>query len=245
MIVSMMASTYFTSFYEVFEEKGKGGWRWKKSLEGTLAPDVKEKLANDLFGSEVRGGQYDYEYDPQIDDYPPQPKYLDEVQPKSDEQKMKGGDSDINDPESQAHYEKWRLERLDARRPPIEDAPPETPWVGGKAGLYVDKIPSWLKAAYNRNVLNANAWRGKQRKYKKDIKEFQLIDGPLGCRDKRPEWLNLFGTGIWEETTTVSRRAARAFGSYRKSMWKIDKKVQLLPCDGADKDLHANDKKKK
>lgn len=41
--------------------------------------------------------------------------------------------------------------------------------------------------------------------------------------------------GIWEEKITASRKAARAFGSYRKTMWKIDKEVQLQPCDGADK----------
>ena len=46
--------------------------------------------------------------------------------------------------------------------------------------------------------------------------------------DKRVEWLEMFGSGIWEEKISVSRKAARAFGSYRKCMWRRDPKVRTV-----------------
>ena len=97
--------------------------------------------------------------------------------------------------------------------------------------MYVTNVPGWLSKAYKANVLKANAWRDVPSKYKKDTTEFEPFEGPLGFRDKTPSWINLFSSGVWEEKTTVSRRAARAYGSYRKSMRNIDKEVVLLPCD--------------
>jgi hypothetical protein len=119
----------------------------------------------------------------------------------------------------------------------VTDISPETPWVGGKEGMYVSKQPTWLNKAYTKMVLGANKWRGKPSKYVKDTSEFDPIDGDVGFRDKRAEWLDLFGTGIWEEQIAVSRKAARAFGSYRKCMWRRDPKVVLQRCDGAEKGL--------
>lgn len=238
----LVACTMITSFvnahFEVFEEKSKNGWRWKKAMESTITPDLKDRLTNQFFGTIESGDKYDFAYNPQIDDYPPLPKYLDELEDKAIT--LSGGSGDIDEVESKEHYETWKEARKDARKLPVEFAPPETPWVGGKAGLYI-KAPTWLANAYKQNVLKANAWRGKKAKFVKDVSEFELIDGPFGFRDKRPEWLNLFGDGVWEEKISVSRRAARAFGAYRKSMWKVDSEVKLQPCDGVELD----DKNKK
>jgi hypothetical protein len=46
-----------------------------------------------------------------------------------------------------------------------------------------------------------------------------------------------FEPGIWEEKLTACRAAVMEFGTYRKTMWKLDKKVKLKPCDGADKEV--------
>jgi len=148
---------------------------------------------------------------------------------------QQGGAGDVDESESAEHFANWREQRKDARKAPIMEVEPETPWVGGKKGMYVQNIPTWLTNAYQANVLKANKWRGKPTKFVKDTSEFEPIEGPVGFRDKRVEWLDLFGSGIWEEKITASRKAARAFGSYRKTMWKIDKEVELQPCDGADK----------
>jgi len=186
---------------------------------------------------------YDYDYDPQIDDYPPLPRFLDEVDGSGGlEAIMAGGAGELDEAESAVHYGAWMDARRDARKAPILDAESDDKWVGGKAGLFVDpeKVPGWLTKAYRKNVTLSNRWRDKPAKYLKDTKEFDPIQGPMGHRDKRPEWLNEhFGGGIWEEKLSVSRKAARAFGSYRKTMWKVDKEVVLQPCDGADKDPHA------
>ena len=229
--LSIIGSSFFTSFFEVFEEKSKPGWRWKRAMEGNLSDDVQEQLKKQIFGERKLNDLYDFEYNPEVDDYPPKPKYVDEVDGSS----TPGGSGDVDEEESTVHFAKWREERKDARKAPIMDVTPETPWVGGKVGMYVTSVPAWLSNAYQKNVLKANKWRGKPTKFVKDTSEFEPIVGPIGFRDKSPEWLNLFGTGIWEEKITASRKAARAFGSYRKTMWKIDKEVVLQPCDGADK----------
>ena len=74
---------YFTSYYEVFEEKDKNGWRWKRSVDGILPDDVQSKLKEQVFGN-ADAPLYDtfqFDYNPQIDEYPPLPKYIDEVEP--------------------------------------------------------------------------------------------------------------------------------------------------------------------
>jgi hypothetical protein len=235
---SVLWSGFCTSYYEVFEEKDKNGWRWKRALEGFLPADVQAKLREQVFGvaDSPMTELYDFAYDPQIDDFPPKPKYLDEVEGG---EVSVGGSGELDEDESRAHFEKWRDDRRDARKAPILDARPEEKWIGSKAGMFVepDKVPGWLNAAYNKNVLQANKWRGKPAKYVKDTAEFDPIEGPVGFRDKRPDWMIAFEPGIWEEKLTASRAAAREFGTYRKTMWKLDKKVKLKPCDGADKEV--------
>ncbi len=233
MFFSMLGVSYFTSFFEVFEEKSKNGWRWRKAVEGELPDDPTKQLTQGLEQTELRD-LYEYEYDPEIDEYPRKPKYIDEVDGSGDPT-IAGGSGEIDEPSEQANFEEWKQWRKDSRKPPVEEAAPETPWVGSKEGMYVNKFPSWLKTAYNKNVLNANRWRNKPLRFVKDYKEFELIEGPVGFRDKRPFWFDMFGTGVWEEKVTASRRAARSFGAYRKSMFKVDDKVELRPCDGADK----------
>ena len=67
MIAGMLSTSYFTSNYEVFESKGKGGSRWAKAQEGTLPADVEAKLAKDVFGLSNKADElYDYEYNPQV-----------------------------------------------------------------------------------------------------------------------------------------------------------------------------------
>ena len=231
MAFSVIAAAYFTSFYEVFEEKSKAGWRWKRAVKGILSDEVQERLRQQVYGEGTNGGvpltqEYEVDYDPQVDDYPPLPKYMDEVD---------GSGGKTIDPEDVEHYNKWFQDRRDARKPPIEDAPSEAPWLGGKPGLFVKNPPKWLTAAYKKNILKEHSWRDLPAKFEKDYTEFEPIVGSVGFRDKAPEWLEMFGSGIWQDKITVSRSAARAYGAYRKTMWKIDKEVKLLPCDGADK----------
>lgn len=67
MIAGMLSTSYFTSNYEVFESKGKGGSRWAKAQEGTLPADVEAKLAKEVYGGADRADDlYDFEYNPQV-----------------------------------------------------------------------------------------------------------------------------------------------------------------------------------
>ena len=232
MLVALNAHAYGSSFFEVFEEKSKNGWRWAKAMEGSILPEhIQKTIASKVFETDKKqNDHYDYLYDPQVDDYPPVAKYIDDLPENQGD-----GSGDQDEAVAAESFEAWKKMRKDARRPPVEDVAPETPWVGSKVGMYVKNVPTWLTTAYDKNVLGANKWRGKPQKYKKDTTEFEGVEGPFGFRDKRPDWLDLFGTGVWEEKTQASRRAARAYGTYRKSMFKVDNQVVLQKCDGADK----------
>lgn len=173
---------------------------------------------------------YDYDYDPMIDDYPRRMKYLDELDGGLEGPGV-GGSGQLDEDDAAEHYNQWRDDMKNSRRSPIEYVAPEEPWVGGKKDMYVDKVPKWLGEAYERNVRNANQWRGKPTIYEKDTSEFDDVEGPIGFRDKRPDWLDLFGSGIWQEKTQASRKLAREFGTYRKTMHKLDKDVVLKKCD--------------
>jgi hypothetical protein len=137
----------------------------------------------------------------------------------------------IDETSAAQHYEQWKLARQNARRAPLLDAAPEEPWVDGKPGLFSGKVPKWVTAAYHKNVLIANKWRNQPApRFVKDTSEFEPVTGPAGFRDQRPSWLReKFGSGMWEDRLVASRAAAREFGTYRKSMWK----VKLRACDGA------------
>lgn len=245
MAISVLSAAYFTSFYEVFEEKNKPGWRWKKALGRNSIDDVTKIYSDELLGHNALNcedgisantDKYDFEYDPEIDENPRQPKYLDEVTEGAASPTAitsNGGSGQIDELESEEHFNKWYEARRSARIPPIMDANPEDEWVGGKAGMYVQSPPKWLASAYKKNVLRANRWRDAPTNYRNQTSETEPIHGPVGFRDKRPDWLTAFGGCIWEDKVTVSRSAARAFGTYRKTMWKIDKDVVVQPCDGA------------
>jgi hypothetical protein len=233
MIVAIMSTAFTTSCFEVFEDKNKNGWRWEKAIN-TVSSETKSQLSNSI-GTVEMNDKFEFAYDPHVAEFPPKPKYIDEVEGVDPLEKR--SDNEHDEKESKLHYETWMADRADARRAPIESAPSDAPWLGSKPGFFSNKVPSWLSKAYVQNVRKANVWRMQKPKFKKDTSEFELVDGPKGFRDKRPEWLNMFGDGIWEEKVTVSRRAARAFGAYRKSMWKVDPKVVLQKCDGADKEI--------
>lgn len=224
MVVSLLTSAYFTSFYEVFEEKSKNGSRWAKAMENALPKDEQEKLRQQVYQKRTNVVQYDYNYDPEIDDYPAKPKYIDEGENLS-------GPHD-EDKESEV-FAKWLKERTEARKPPVEVAPDDAPWVGSKTGMYPKSIKTWIQNAYKKNVINRSKWSSQPQVYKKDYSEFNpTYSGPMGFRDKRIDWLgNLFKEPILEDKIGVSRAAARAFGTYRKSMHKIDEKVELRACD--------------
>ena len=227
MTSGLLSAAFFTSKYEVFEVKGKGGWRWRKAMDDIKESDEKE-LADQI--TQSKSEMYDYDYDPMIDDYPRRMKCLDELDGGLEGPGV-GGSGQLDEDDAAEHYNQWRDDMKNSRRSPIEYVAPEEPWVGGKKDMYVDKVPKWLGEAYERNVRNANQWRGKPTIYEKDTSEFEDVEGPIGFRDKRPDWLDLFGSGIWQEKTQASRKLAREFGTYRKTMHKLDKDVVLKKCD--------------
>jgi len=73
-IASTLSAAYITTFYEVYEEKGKNGWRWQKAMDDALPEAVRERLNDLVYGTRRISQKYDYDYDPQVDDLPPAKK---------------------------------------------------------------------------------------------------------------------------------------------------------------------------
>ena len=46
--IGVLTSAIATTFFEVFEEKGKNGWRWKRAMEGSLSDDTANALRNQV-----------------------------------------------------------------------------------------------------------------------------------------------------------------------------------------------------
>ena len=237
MICSMFANSLLSANYEVFEDRSKNGSRWRKAVAGYLEPNLEAKLSSRIFNKKTVESFHLIRYNPEIEENPYQPKYLDEMPGAA----PLAGQGDLDETESKTHFDTWRTDRENSRREPLVEAAPELPWMGGKVGMYVTP-PNWLSSAYLKSVKKMNAWRGLESKYKQDYSEFEVTTvGPFAFRDKHPEWLDAFGSNLYEEQLSVSRALARSFGTYRKTMWKLDKEVKLESCDGADKE---KDKKK-
>ena len=52
MISSILSVSYFSSFYEVYEDKDKNGYRWKQALEGSLTPTIDSNLKDKINNNE-------------------------------------------------------------------------------------------------------------------------------------------------------------------------------------------------
>ena len=94
-IVSLLSTSYLSAFYEVFEKKDEDGWRWKRAMDGmTSSDEIAKAESKDLT---KLSDKYDYKYDPDIDDYPPLPKYIDEVEKV--EVELSGGSGEMDEEE--------------------------------------------------------------------------------------------------------------------------------------------------
>jgi hypothetical protein len=79
MIVSLFAHSFLGSQFEVFEEKSKNGSRWRKAIKGYLEPHLEAKLNEKIFSKQSYDSYYIFPYDPEVDEAPYKPRYLDEL----------------------------------------------------------------------------------------------------------------------------------------------------------------------
>lgn len=220
--LSVICSAIVASNFEVYEDKNRSGWRWKKAKDGYLPDDVQAQLKSEIDKGEKIEGIYPFSYDPDVEEaeYNSTNALPAKVEMEESELKLL------------TEYEKWYANRLNSRIPLSRKEGSKEKYFGVKVGLFGGSAPSWLSKAFRKHsTYKTNG------KANKDVipKELEKIIGPLGFRDKSPQWLDGFGNPIWEEKLTVSRKAAREFGTYRKTMWKVDENVILKPYDGASK----------
>ena len=224
MIVSMLFTGYNSCFFEVFEEKNKNGWRWAKALDNALPKDLRIRLNEEVYGKTRLYDMYDYEYDPQVDDYPRGPRFFGENIP------LKA--IVITEEAAQTQYEKWFEDRKNARRPPIEKATDKM--LGAKEGFMLENVPKTVQQLVQLGLKQKSKWYKLPAKVKPLTIEFSPLPGPKWFRDKRPDWMTVvFGKqkGIWELRNTRSKAAASGFGSYRRTMYKQDPSIVLQPYD--------------
>ena len=110
-------------FFEVFEEKKVRMVEMAQSpVEGELPDDPTKELTKGLAPTELRD-LYEYEYDPEVAEYPREPKYIDEVDGSGDPT-LAGGGGEIDEPSEQAKFDEevetaaqgspshlWRMQR--------------------------------------------------------------------------------------------------------------------------------------
>lgn len=225
----VLAAAIGTSFYEVFESKSNSGWRWRNVEHGYLPPAVEAKLRKQVFGekttdviNDMEEG-YEFEYNPDVDDegiVNKQSKLFD---------KMAG----VNVQAEQAHYEQWVQARKEKfKEPSVTYTPSEVErLIGAKSQFFDVPEDAFIEQGYREVTTRLNPWRKKKLQFKKNFVDEPIV-GPYAFRDKTPEWLKEFSE-IFTDKVTQRQKMARSYGSYRKSMYKKDSKVVLLPSDGA------------
>lgn len=226
----IITSSIGTSWFEVFEEVGKGGWRWKRSQEGFLPEDMEKELKERLSKKDKTTQAFDFAYDPDVEE--------NAVSQDDDDKREATFDMDME--KEIEHYDNWFKERRDSRKPPLRYLESRNDVVLGTTGganePFLPKKPaSWMVEPFVQSIKDTNRWREIKPRFVKDYSEFEPIKGPFGFRDKTPEWLRTLSS-IYVERTSSRKTLAREYGSYRKTMWRRDRHVVLKPTDGAGKE---------
>lgn len=201
---SIVFSGIATSYFEVFEEHAQGGWRWRRAMEGYL-PDRLEARLKARANGQVAGTDevYDYRYDPMVHEFPARQRMprLQEPGADIDDDENKLAYDDMGDLgnkskppnprtfEVQQHYDNWRRERKDSRKPTLTTLrSSDRHWVGVRGGMLEASLPGWVKNA-DRRAMQTRQWRNLTPNSQKDTTEFKPIEGPFSFRDKTPEWI--------------------------------------------------------
>jgi hypothetical protein len=232
--LGVMAAAVGTTFFEVYETVENGGWRWKNVENGYLPAELESSLREQVFGSSVTSVNdlvegYDFHYDPDVDDANIDATVFD----NDSDSKLKSKMSGVDIKAETLHYENWLKERKEMQRKPPSLMQPEQVQhsLGLKPDFFDTSISEDIQDNYGEIIRRMNPWRKKKLQHKKQIVDDAII-GPYAFRDKTPTWLDAFSQ-IFSDSSSHRQKIARRYGTYRKSMYKKDDQVVLLPSDGA------------
>ncbi len=216
----MMATAIANSFFEIYEEKSRSGWRWSKAVDGYTKEEI-EKLIYEKQHSDLDGyGEYDYEYDPDSEE--------DELESIRKEEERRPSTNEI---QANKHYEEWQKQVEHALQPCKEEfTTADYPLLGVKEGFFdgMERFDPELVQTYMDTVGQSTAWRTVERADPRGMKK--RVKGPKYFREPVPKWYkNLF---MEPSAQANMDKLTRKYGAYRKSMWRKDDQVVLLPCDG-------------
>lgn len=232
--ISVLLSSFLLAYLQVQEDRNAVGEKWRRAMSGLPSSQASAHWSSQLQAQERLAvtEMYDYPYDPDQDD----DKMIVGEGQAADKPSSSMGNADDPEAEHRLKYEQWKKERDEQQRQRTTSITLDEKQIGVRKGLLESKAPKWLKDVFLQSEVTKTPWKRAVKPVEKKTEQKFSVEGPMGFRDKTPAWLEPFDGFIWEETTVVNRRAARAYGAYRKCMWKLDPEVRLLPCDGADKE---------
>jgi hypothetical protein len=251
-ILSLLLIGYISPNFSSYESKKVKVSRWQKAKAGQLAlTDTEEaEVLNEVY-ADIGDGEgvteFNFEYAPFTDDELPKTYEEHMHNTKHEEKNLKGVDEEryhtefavFTDERKQSKKEEVHEYNAAKTRADLKKKTEDMDrWLGETPGMFEHQEESdkkYIKDNYKSNILNANKWRGQERVFNREDLEDEIVrvDGSWAFRDAMPRWFRntLMGTSI-NDKSGLSTRAARAFGTYRRAMFKLDETIELKSADG-------------
>lgn len=238
----MIPAAIGISYFEVFEDVANTGSRWKKAQDIVAKVDFDSELAaTDLSEKDAEQTEtYDFEYDPDIDDYPgAAQRYQHDIDIMYNPEKKAEINRELFNPDDAKHYEEWEIALKDMQVPPLMPDDVNDNFVGAEDTFLTAKGPKWVRKIYMEESRRGSKWKNIEQVFKSNL-EKDPITGPPGFRDATPKWIKDVADKAVRNDGRNSPERKHEFGTYRRSMWKIDKDVKPLKADGVQDDPNPN-----
>lgn len=237
----MIPAAVGVSYFEVFEDAANTGSRWKKAQDMSAKVDFDSELAMDLSVKDAEKTEpYDFEYDPDIDDYPgAAQRYQHDIDIMYNPEKAVEINRELFNPDDAKHFAEWEIALKDMQVPPLMPDDVDDDFVGAEDTFLTAKGPKWVRKIYMEESRRGSKWKNIEQVFKSNM-EKDPITGPPGFRDATPKWIKDIADKSVRSDGKNSPERKHEFGTYRRSMWKIDKDVKPLKADGVQDDPNPN-----
>jgi len=224
------------SYFEVFEDAKDPGSRWKKAQSLSSKVDLDSALLELSIEDAEKTEPYDFEYEPDFDDFPgTSQRYQHDMDLIYYPEKKDGITRELYNPEDEKHYKDWKIAMKDMQIPPLMPKDVNDAFVGAEGTFFAKTASKSVKRSYLRGSRQGSKWKNIEQVYKSEL-EKTPITGPPGFRDATPNWIKDVLEKSVRSDGSRSPERKREFGTYRRSMWKIDKDIEPLKADGVQDD---------
>jgi hypothetical protein len=236
MALSLIATFTGNSYFEVFEEKGQGGWRWEQ-IEEQWSEENLKRFTIPKFTEAQFTQLYDYELTPAMIDEGMAEKIFAisanatnvEDDANAEEELVAEADK-TQEMLAEEHYQKWLAGQKEKKRiSELRGVTMDDANIGTKKGFLVNisSVEPHIHDLYHKAFDNpfSKEHDEYERKSVKDIVPKQpdgedYVPGPLYFRDVRPKWLsNFLGDDDYREFATAAEKAAQ-YGIVKQELQK-------------------------